>query len=222
MVGERILKEIERFKSINKYLYEQEVPPAPELPEPDLAAPNVPTTPPEQVSPIPPAEGGQPEDLANQEIDLDTDTEVTKIDDEGTSQEAGGETEELDITDLVNAQKDIVQKQEDQFNSIFGAIDNLTKKLDEIDSIMNKLEDLNVKMEKYKEPTPEERLELRTLDSYPFNQKLSNFFIDKQADMKKSGKNEYVLTTDDVKNSSPMQIRDTFNDFVETGEENFF
>jgi hypothetical protein len=63
---------------------------------------------------------------------------------------------------------------------------------------MNKLNSLESKIEKYREKTPQERLELRTLDSYPFNQKLSTFFDDKQEDMEKTGKHEYVLTSDEV------------------------
>jgi hypothetical protein len=31
--------------------------------------------------------------------------------------------------------------------------------------------------------------------------------------MEKSGKNEYVLTTDDVEEYSPEEIKTTFNDF---------
>jgi hypothetical protein len=56
-------------------------------------------------------------------------------------------------------------------------------------------------------------LELRSLDSYPFTQKLSQFFDDKSTDMQKSGKNEYVLTSDEVKDINPSQIKDTFAKF---------
>ena len=33
--------------------------------------------------------------------------------------------------------------------------------------------------------------------------------------MEKSGKNEYVLTTDDVESFTPSEIKSTFNDFGE-------
>jgi hypothetical protein len=82
-----------------------------------------------------------------------------------------------------------------------------------MDGIMTKLNDLEAKVEKYREKTPQERLELRTLDSGPFNQKLSQFFDDKEEDMEKTGKNEYVLTQDEVEDYSPNEIKKTFRNF---------
>jgi hypothetical protein len=61
--------------------------------------------------------------------------------------------------------------------------------------------------------TPEEKLELRSLDSGPFNQKLSQFFDDKMDDMEKSGKNEYVLTSDEVEEFSPSEIKGSFGEY---------
>jgi hypothetical protein len=78
---------------------------------------------------------------------------------------------------------------------------------------MNKLNDLEMKVEKYREKTPQEKLELRSLDSGPFNQKLTDFFEDKEEDMEKSGKNEYILTKDDVEDYSPIDIKKTFRNF---------
>jgi hypothetical protein len=66
--------------------------------------------------------------------------------------------------------------------------------------------------------TPQEKLELRSLDSGPFNQKLSDFFTDKQEDFEKTGK-EYVLTTDDVEQYSGNQIKDSFTDYEDNEED---
>ena len=85
----------------------------------------------------------------------------------------------------------------------------------ESDSIFEKINSLENKIEKYREKTPEERLHLRSLDSYPFNQKLTDFFEDKKEDMEMSGKNEYVLTDDEVQNFSPNEIKKTFNKFTD-------
>ena len=84
-----------------------------------------------------------------------------------------------------------------------------------MDSIVSKLNDLEMKVEKYRVKTPEEKLELRSLDSGPFNQKLSQFFEDKQDELEKKGKNEYVLTQDDVEEFSPNEIKKSFRDFEE-------
>ena len=83
---------------------------------------------------------------------------------------------------------------------------------------MSKLNDLEAKIEQYRPKTPQEKLELRSLDSGPFNQKLTDFFTDKQTDIEKSGKNEYVLTTDEVEDYTPSEIKTTFNDYSEPGE----
>jgi hypothetical protein len=209
-INKKILKEIERYREINRYILEQEAP----LPEPgmDLGALTPPEggvdSPPEPAAAVPPpapAPEGEP-------IDVNVDDDVTKIDDDGESEEdTDTDTEELDITELVDAQKNIEEKQEEYFQNLFSQLSNLETKLSEMDKVMDKLNSLESKIEKYREKTPEEKLELRTYDSYPFNQKLSDFFDDKQIDMVKSGKNDYVLTSDDVTNISDKDIKDSFN-----------
>lgn len=201
-IDKKILKELSRHNSINKYLTEQEIPAAEPLPADDLGA-EAPLTPPD----LPATEPLGPP----QPIDVEMDTEVEKIDNAGKSEEGGNESEELDITDLVTSQKNIETKQEEYFNNLFSQLETLQTKLGEMETIATKLNDLESKIEKYREKTPEEKLELRSLDSGPFNQKLSDFFTDKQNDMEMSGKNEYVLTSDEVENFSTNEIRNSFN-----------
>jgi hypothetical protein len=83
------------------------------------------------------------------------------------------------------------------------------------------LNSIEAKIEKYREKTPQEKLELRSLDSGPFNQKLTDFFTDKSEDIEKTGKNEYVLTTDDVEDYSPSEIKNTFNDYTMNSDNAF-
>ena len=198
-VDKKILSEIERYKNINKYIMEQEVPP-----------------PPAPAGDLPPApEAGTPAltEPTPQPIDVETDDEVEKVDTSGESEEKkdeGGSSEELDITDLVNSQEKIETKQEEYFNNLFSQLSNLETKLKEMDSIVVKLNNLENKIEKYREKSPQEKLDLRKYDSYPFNQKLSDFFNDKQDEFEKTGKTDYVLTTDDVTDISDNEIKDTF------------
>lgn len=213
MIDKKIISEIERYRSITKYIMEQEA--GAEVP--DLGALTPPPggveAPPAPAAPgVPPPPGGAaPAGTEPEPIDVEADDEVTKIDDEGTSEETVGEApEELEITDLVDSQKNIETKQEEYFNNLFGQIQNLEAKLGEMDKIVNKLNSLEAKIEKYREKTPEEKLELRTYDSYPFNQKLSDFFDDKKVEMETSGKNDYVLTSDDVTDINPRDIRNSF------------
>jgi hypothetical protein len=88
-----------------------------------------------------------------------------------------------------------------------------------MDQLVSKIDGLENKIEKMRPKTPKEKLELRTLDSGPFNQKLSDFFTDKQDEMEKSGKNEYVLTSDEVEQFSKGQIEDSFNDYEDNEED---
>lgn len=209
---EKILKEIARYNSINKYITEQDVPPPPGEVIPEPTGGDVPPPPGGDVPPTaaPDAPGAAPAPETPAIIDVETDKDVEKIDSKGESQEKGGETEELEITDLVSSQKNIETKQEEYFDTLFKQLEGLQSKLGEMDGLVQKLNDIETKLDKYREKTPEERLELRTLDSGPYNQKLSDFFTDKMSDMEKSGKNEYVLTSDEVQNFSPNEIKKTF------------
>ena len=215
-IDNRILEEIARYNSINNYIVEQDA----TLPPPPGEDPNA--LPPEGGAPLPvdpnvtspaPAAPAGP-----QPVDLENDPDVEKVG-EGDST---GKTEEMDITDLVKSQKNVEQKQEEYFNNLFQHLDNLETKLGEMDGIMTKLNDLEMKIEKYREKTPQEKLELRSLDSGPFNQKLSQFFDDKEDDMEKSGKNEYILTQDDVEDYSPIEIKKTFRNFGDEGKPTSF
>jgi hypothetical protein len=227
-IDQKILNEINRYHKINNYILEQAAPPPPPPLEGEdpLAMPNAPATPPGEVSPIPPTAPGGTDPLSTTEpqpIDVTMDDDVTAINDEGDSEEnddEGGGSEELDITDLVTSQKSIETKQGEYFDNLFGQINRLETKLSEMDKIFDKLTSMERTIEKYREKTPEEKLELRTYDSYPFNQKLSDFFDDKKVEMEKSGKNEYVLTTDDVTEINPDEIKNTFNSDDE--EDNIF
>lgn len=226
-VDKKILSEIERYRSINKYILEQATEPNPD----DLAAlaPDAGAAPPPPpaeagAAPPPPPGGEAPAAGASATpIDVDSDPEVEKIDDEGESMEKGteegGDSEELDITELVTAQKDIQTKQDDYFENLFGQLNKLESRLGEMDAIMNKLNALENKIEKYREKTPQEKLELRSYDSYPFNQKLSQFFDDKSEEMEKTGKNDYVLTPDDV---TDINVNDIKNSFQGSGFEDEF
>jgi hypothetical protein len=195
-IDKKILEEIKRHNSINNYIMEQgELPPPPAeaapAPAPDAGA---------AVPPPPPA----PDEPTPQPVDIENDPDV---------EEVGNETEELDVTDLVDTQKTFSDKQEEYFNNLFDQLKNLESKLGEMDNLVNTVNSLETKIEKMRPKTPEEKLELRSLDSGPFNQKLSQFFDDKMDDMEKSGKNEYVLTSDEVEEFSPSEIKGSFGEY---------
>jgi len=129
-IDKKIISEIKRYRSINQYLNEQDA--LPPIDEPIPAAGDIPPAtgdvPP---SPEAPAPAGPPAPVEPQVVDVETDDEVEKIDDSGESEEMGDEetgSEELEITDLVNSQKEIQTKQDDYFGQLFGQLEELTSK----------------------------------------------------------------------------------------------
>ena len=219
----KILEELKRFNQINSYiLREQDVPPPPPA-DPaadpaaidpaaidpaatDPAATDPAATDPAAAGAADPAAAGATE--VPEPVDVENDPDVEEITPEDEGEE---ETEEIDITDLVTTQQEIQAKQDEFMDGIFTKLDDLESKLSNMDEIMNKINSLETKLEKYRQKSPEEKLELRSLDSYPYNQKLTDFFDDKKGEMEKSGKNEYILTSDEVENYSPNEVKKTFN-----------
>ncbi len=177
----KIIEELERYRKINNYITEQEatLPPPPPagdagaLPPPPAEG-AVPPPPPGDAGAVPPTGEVPP---AGEPVDTATDPEVEKV---GETDKKG---KEIEVTDLVKSQKNVEKKQEEYFDTLFNHLNDLETKLSAMDEIMNKLNDLETKVEKYRVKTPEEKLELRSLDSGPYNQKLSDFFVDKQEDI---------------------------------------
>lgn len=193
-------EELSRYNQINKYLdkfiIEQDIPdpaavspaPAPEAtPTPeDVPAPEATPTP--EPAPVEPT--------------------------------ADDTTEEIDITDLVNMTKSIKTDLEtktdntaatQKMDDIFTKLTDLEQKLEGMNELVAKIDNLSNEIQTVRPKTPEEKLEMRSLDSYPFNKNPQEFFADKQQEMRASGKNEYVLTKDDVQNYGKNEIIKTFN-----------
>ena len=185
-IEKKLLEEVARFRAINKYaknlLNEQDVPMDAGLPPADAGAP--------------PMDAGLP-----------------PADDNNT--------EEIDITDLVNMTKSIKKDVDDsksehigvteKMDSVFSKLTDLEQKLTQMDMVMDKIDRLDSKIDTMKEKTPEQKLELRSLDSYPFNQNPQEFFSQKQGEMKASGKDDYILTKQDVNDYSNDMIKNSFN-----------
>jgi hypothetical protein len=217
-IDKKILEEIARFNNINNYILEQEdpnmIPPA----DPNAMPPADPNMiPPADPNAMPPADpnAAPPADpnaapAPPTPIDVEADKDVEVIGDD--------ENEELEITDLVDSQKSIGEKQDEYFDNLFAQIKGLEEKLSAMDQLVSKIDNLETNIEKMRPKTSQEKLELRSLDSGPFNQKLSDFFTDKQEDFEKTGK-EYVLTTDDVEQYSGNQIKDSFTDYEDNEED---
>ena len=216
-------EELSRYNDINKYITklitEQEtpvqpdlgdVPPAPET-APDLGAvPPAPETAPDLGGVPPDTEMPSPEMGAPKVLPTEDDT-----------------TEEMDITDLVNMTKSIKKDLDDRktdnggsekMDSLFSKLTELETKLQGMDTLISKIDNLETEIKNSKPKTPEEKLEMRSLDSFPFNENPQEFFDEKIQQMRQSGKNEYVLTKNDIDNYSKNEITKSFNSDENEGE----
>jgi len=226
MLEKKLLEEVKRFNAINKYskkmIMEQDAPPPAEDPLGDVPPPPAgDAAAPTDVPPPPPAG------------DMGGDVPPPPAGDMGTPpmDEAGmgGDTEEMDITDLVNMTKNIKNDLEsnkqdnsaviNKMDDVFTKLNDLEGKLAQMDQVMAKIDQLGATVEANKPKSEVEKLEMRSLDSYPFNEKPQEFFAHKQGEMRASGKNEYVLTKDDVENYAPDTLKSSFNSNEEQKDE---
>jgi hypothetical protein len=205
MLEQKLQEELNRYKAINKYgktmIMEQDAPPA----DPALDA-VAPPADPALDAVEPPVDPAAPIDPAAAPADVPAETDTT---------------EEIDITDLVNMTKSLKKDVEDSKNEngdvigkmddVFTKLSDLEFKLSQMDQVMAKIDELGAKVEASKPKTGVEKLEMRSLDSYPFNEKPQEFFAHKQGEMQASGKNEYVLTKDEVENYPTDTIKTSFN-----------
>jgi len=160
-----------------------------------------------------PADGMEPEDGFGDEEELPAEDEV-----------------ELDVTELVQSSEEAKQSADmanQKLDQLMGALDQLDNKMASMDGITAKIDNLENELEK-RAPTPDEKLEMRSLDSYPYNLKLTDFWAEKEGQYdvmgvngdKEAKPNEYTLTGDDVDaDYSETSIKDTFNDNGEYEEE---
>lgn len=216
MLEKKLQEELNRFKAINKYskkmIMEQDAPvedPS-ALPVDPAAAPDPAAVAPDAgMAPDPAAPMADPSAAAPDPATA-----------EGPMPPAEDGTEEIDVTDLVDITKSIKSDLDShkanqdasvaKMDDLFTKLDDLERKLSIMDQLVGKIDQLGSRVEQIKPETPQEKLEMRSLDSYPFNEKPQEFFAHKQAEMQQSGKNEYVLTKDDVKNY-PQDMKTTFN-----------
>jgi len=207
----QLREELDRYNSINNYqkksINEQEELDPTDLPTGDEPIGDEPV-------------GDAPvDDLPVDDLPVD-DAPVDEIPAE--EPEGDFDTEEIDITDLVNMtqniKNDLDSSKSDndavigKMGDLFGKLDDLESKLSKMDDVIAKIDGLESKVTQMKEPTPQEKLEMRSLDSYPFNQSPTDFFSQKQGEMKKSGKNEYVITKSDLDDINPGQMRASFGE----------
>jgi hypothetical protein len=160
----------------------------------------------------------------NQEIPANQDTEQvpeelpadeTPIDQE---MEPSGDEIELDVTELVKgseAAKESADAANEKAAQLMDMVNKLETQLSSMDAITAKIDNLEKEIER-RNPTPVEKLEMRSLDSFPYNIKLSDFWAEKgeryDTGSEQKQPEEYVLTQQDVDNDYiESDIEDSFD-----------
>lgn len=153
-------------------------------------------------------------------------------------EEPADDGETIDIDGLTQAEDKLNVKQNrigrdlsKVDNRITTLIDTINNLLTKVDSNNSEIESLKAEFEK-RNPTQTEKLNLRSLDSYPFNVKPNEYWAEKAkeggyeaySDNDEPTTKEYVITNDDVDNPSD-DIANTFfkidDDDIQTLEKMF-
>ena len=123
---------------------------------------------------------------------------------------------EVDVTELVKGSeeaKEAADKASQNSEMLLQKLADLEARISNMDAVSGKIEELENEIIK-RNPTPVEKLEMRSLSSYPYSQKLTDYWADKKGAYDVMGneeKEEYTLTQDDVENSySEGDIKQSF------------
>ena len=171
-----------------------------------------------------PEEGGDDLDLGDTEDTTEETGDDLGGDDLGGDDlgaETSDSTEEIDVTDIVTMTQETgekaeelegtIGKQKDSIDSLISKLDDLESKLNGMDKVMSSINQLEDKIEEYRPQTPEEKLELRYLDSVPFSQSPKKYWEEKKGDLKKQkDKHQYVLTSDEVDDVNDSDIKNSW------------
>lgn len=114
---------------------------------------------------------------------------------------------DIDVTELVNSTeqaKSAADQANQKVDQLMSMVSKLESQITDINGISTKIDNLQADLEK-RAPTPEEKIEMRSLDSYPYNLKLTDFWKTQDgkydvlnSDNKQGEPTEYTLTKDDV------------------------
>ena len=205
-------------------LYEQDPVPGEDPAADPFATPGGPgeevTTDTEVISPE--GEEGDPLDTPAGEEEVEVDAEVDpfggeegmEVEDEFAEEPVGGdETVEVDVTDIVDKAEETrteIEGLTTKMDELMGNFNELSTQVTGMDQVINKIENLEKEIEK-RNPTPVERLEMSSLDSFPYSVKLTDYWDDKEGYDNGEEEKDYTLTKQDVDDYSSTEIKNSFD-----------
>ena len=235
-------EELKRFRLLSEYTFitgdekkplilgDENIDEADEAPS-DAAPEDDPSQPPAPAPDAGQAQGGEDPnaDLAGQAQGGEENTGMEQqpmdqpMDQQGMEQPS--DEVEVDVTSLVKGSeeaKDAADKASKNTKMLLKKLEDLESRVANMAVISDKIEGLEKEIIK-RNPTPVEKLEMRSLDSYPFNQKLTDYWSDKEGmyNVMDNKPKEYILTKDDVNHSfSDSTVKNSFNIKESYTEEN--
>ncbi len=216
-------EELKRFKLLLEYDFYQEekeedkdvILGSLEEQEPEQEPESEPST---ELTPEQPIDTGveQPDDIGVEEpVDGGDDMDMD-MDMEQPIDSVGEEDVEIDVTELVKGSEEAKRSAEEatrNTETLLSKLADLESRIEKMDNITSKIDDLEREIVK-RNPTPVEKLELRSLSSFPYNQKLTDFWGQKHDgyEVTSDDKKEYTLTTDDIDYAySDNNVRQSFS-----------
>jgi len=124
---------------------------------------------------------------------------------------------EVDVTDIVDKAEEAKEEAagaSSKIDDLLGKFSELEEKLTGMDQIITKMDELEQEV-KDRNPSPTEKLSMRSMDSFPYSVKLTDFWNDREgydATGEEDEEQEYTLTKKDIDDDySEVDIRSSFN-----------
>lgn len=158
--------------------------------------------------------------MGPEETDMDSEEMVPDDSEEMDIDTESDGTVELDVTQLVKGSeeaKESADKANEKIDSLLSMVSKLENQLKSMEQISSKIDSLETELEK-RAPTPDEKIEMRSLDSYPYSVKLTDFWSSQEGqydiiDKEDEEPKEYVLTQDDIDSDySSTDVKSSFEE----------
>ena len=153
------------------------------------------------------------EEVVDDEVAMDPFGGEEGIEVEDEFVDTGEETVEVDVTDIVDkaeATQEEIASLTSKMDDLLGKLGDLESQVTGMDQVINKIEDLEKEIE-VRNPTPVEKLEMRSMDSFPYSVTLTDFWADQEGYEVGSEEEEYVITQKDVDEYSETDIKQSFS-----------
>ena len=141
--------------------------------------------------------------------------EGMEVEDEFATEEGGDETVEVDVTDIVDKAEETrteIEGLTSKMEELMGNFSELSDQVSGMDQVIDKIDGLEKEIER-RNPTPVEKLEMRSMDSFPYSVKLTDYWDDQEGyEVGEENKEEdYVITKKEVDDYSASDIKQSFD-----------